>query len=227
MLGQALRKAYTLLPEEVRRALLVRRRSPIWIGAGIVFIHIPKAAGTSINQALYGRFMGHTHALDVERWGSATVKALPSFAIARNPWDRLVSAYRFAKRGAGVGGDIKAAILRPEQYQTPEFERFDTFVTDWLSSRDISRLDYVFQPQSLFVCDQSGKLAVDHVGRVENLAPTLDFIRDSIGRPIELPVSNRSGGAIDYRDFYTPELAALVGRIYAEDARRFGYSFGG
>lgn len=222
----SLRDAYGLLPDGLRRAILVRRRSPVWIDAGIVFIHIPKAAGTSINQVLYGRFMGHMRVVDVRRWAPAAVKSLPSFAITRNPWDRLVSAYRFAIRGTGVGRGIQAAIQQPKQYRIPEFDCFDTFVTEWLSRRDVAKLDYVFQPQSLFVCDKAGRVAVDHLGRIENLGPTLDFVSRTIGRPLKLPVSNRSGAAIDYRDYYTPELSALVGRIYAEDVSRFGYSFG-
>jgi hypothetical protein len=38
--------------------------------------------------------------------------------------------------------------------------------------------------------------------------------------------SNRSGTPVDYRTFYTGELEELVGSIYTEDVRNFGYSFG-
>jgi len=195
----------------------------LWLKAGILFIHVPKAAGTSINEALFGRFMGHARGRDIDRWGSAKLKALPSFAITRNPWDRLVSAYRFAKRGRGVGGGVQAWIWKPEQYQTPEFASFDNFVRDWLAVRNVSDLDPVFQPQSQFVCDDSGRILVDHLGRLENIEPTLDFIHSHIGKRLFIERSNVSGGPIDYRNFYTPETMETVGRLYAEDVQRFGY----
>jgi len=226
MAADLLRNLYYQLPARLQSAILVKRRSSIWLRAGIVFVHIPKAAGTSINHALYGRFMGHVHASDVECWASAKVKSLPSFAVTRNPWDRLVSAYRFARLGRGIGGKVQAGVLRPEQYRTAEFETFERFVRDWLAPRDVERLDGIFQPQWPFVCAPNGNLVVvDHLGRVEDLDPTLEFIRASTGASIELHRSNRSGESADYRGFYTPELADLVARIYRRDVELFSYAF--
>ena len=220
-----LRSLYYHVPEDFRQGVLVRRRSPIWLRKGIVFVHIPKAAGTSINEAIFGRFMGHVRARDIDRWGSDRLKALPCFAVTRNPWDRLVSAYRFARRGRGVGGARQAWVWRPEQYQVPEFATFDSFVKDWLAPRDIARLDPIFQPQSQYTCDAEGTLLVDHVGKLENLAPTIDFVAARAGQKLAVPQANRSGERVDYRSFYSPELADVVGCIYAEDIHRFGYGF--
>ncbi len=220
-----LRSIYYHVPEDIRQGIVVRRRTPLWLRTGIVFIHIPKAAGISINEALFGRAMGHARASDIERWGSDALKALPSFAVTRNPWDRLVSAYRFARRGRGVGGARQAWVWRPEQYQVPECETFDTFVKDWLAPRDIRTLDPIFQPQSLFICDKHGNPLVGHVGRLERLEPTLDFIARAVGHRLEMPEANRSGDRVDYRSFYTPQLVEVVRRLYSEDIERFGYTF--
>lgn len=222
---ELLRHLNSRLPGGLRRALLIRRRTGYWLGAGIVFVHVPKAAGTSINEALYGRFMGHPRAREIVRWAPASVKALPRFSVVRNPWDRLVSAWRFARAGKGVGESYRAGMVRPERYRVPEFETFERFVTEWLAPRDLTRLDGVFQPQWLFLCDRERQLLVDHVGRLEDLGPTLDFVRERTGRTIDLAQANRSGEAVDYRSLYTPQLADLVGRIYADDVRLFGYSF--
>lgn len=220
-----LRNLYHRSPSVLQRAILVRRREAIWRKAGIVFVHIPKAAGTSINLALYGQFMGHVRARDIRLWGSAAVNALPSFAVTRNPWDRLVSAYRFARRGSGIGGDFQAAVHRPEQYRVPEFASFERFVTDWLSKREIAKLDGIFQPQCAFVCGPDEQVLVDHLGRVEDLGATIDFIRRHAGTVPPFDRSNRSGAEIDYRSFYTPQLVDLVGDIYWQDVRTFGYDF--
>lgn len=222
-MSSVFRDLYYHLPRSLRDAVLVKRRSPLWLRAGIVFVHIPKAAGTSVNEALYGRFMGHIPAASIQRWGSAAVNSLPSFAITRNPWDRLVSAYRFAKRGSGVGGG--GAVWHPEQYRVPEFENFELFVTEWLTRRDIAALDYAFQPQALFVTNSNGELLPDYVGKLEDLASTIKFIERQVGTTPLLPKANRSGEKVDFRSFYNPRLVEIVGRVYAEDVNKFGYRF--
>ena len=213
------------LPGGLRRALLARRRARYWLGAGIVFIHVPKAAGTSFNEALYGRFIGHPRASDIQRWAPRAVRALPSFSVTRNPWDRLVSAYRFARRGQGVGGSYRAGMWRPHRYRIAEFESFERFVKEWLAARDVSKLDGVFQPQWLFLCDRRSRVLVDHVGRLDDLGPTYAFIEERIGRFEPIARANRSGDELDYRTLYTPELVRLVGDIYRRDVELFGYDF--
>jgi chondroitin 4-sulfotransferase 11 len=221
---EAVARIYRRVPESVRLAILVKRRERIWLDRGILFIHVPKAAGTSINQALYGMFMGHPRASDVEKWGGDRLRRLPRFAVVRNPWSRLVSAYRFARRGGGIGA-ISAGIRDPEQYRVGGFDSFESFVHEWLAPRDVNRLDGVFRPQYLYVSDRSGRLLVDHVGRLENLVPTYDFIQRTTGETVEPRLTNWSGETVDYRGMYSAEMQSLVGRIYHEDVRRFGYDF--
>jgi hypothetical protein len=221
-----LRNLYHQLPTGFRNAILVKRRSPLWLSAGIVFVHIPKAAGTSINHALYGRFMGHARACEIRKWGSAALNALPTFAVTRNPWDRLLSAYRFARRGRGIGGAYQAAVKSPNQYDRPEFQSFELFVKEWLTDKNLSKLDGIFQPQSLFVCGTSREILVDHVGSLDDLRPTEDFIRRHLPKAPRIGFSNSSGQQIDYRCFYTDDLAEIVARIYRDDIEIFGYRFG-
>lgn len=224
MIPNVVRAAYSRVPEALQRAVLVRRRQPIWVNAGIVFIHIPKAAGTAINEALYGRFMGHVRAADLERWGSPAAKALPRFAITRNPWDRLVSAYRFVTRGGGIGGSNAGRVRHPQQYCGPQFETFERFVNEWLAPREVGKLDPAFRPQHLYVCREEAVI-VDHLGRLEDLAPTYEFLFSTVPHLPPIGHSNRSGEPVDYRTFYNTRLVELVGALYAEDIRRFRYGF--
>ena len=219
------RTVYRSLPSGFQRRVLVARRAPLWIEAGIVFIHVPKAAGTAINEALYGRFMGHVRASDIERWGSPALRALPRFAIVRNPWDRLVSAYRFVKRGGGIGGPHAGRVRRAGQYRVPQFDTFERFVREWLTGRDLAKLDPVFHPQSLYVCGANSDLLVDHLGHYEDLEATYAYLRERLPSLPQFAHSNRSGEAVDYRTFYTPQLAEIAASIYADDVRTFSYSF--
>jgi hypothetical protein len=225
MFPEMIRNAYYRLPDGIQRAILVKRRERIWIEAGIVFIHIPKAAGTSISEALYGSFMGHVRASDVRRWGSAQVNALPSFAVTRNPWDRLVSAYRFTKRLLEKDWKTGAHIPPAVRAQIPDVESFEAFVRDWLAHRDVRRLNLIFRPQSQFVCDSGGNLLVDHLGRVEDIGATYEFLESYVAGLGPMKRENVSGAPVDYRQFYTPRLKELVERIYADDVQRLGYDF--
>jgi hypothetical protein len=219
------REIYYRLPPSLHRAIITRRSSPAWKDAGIIFIHIPKAAGTSISNAIYGRFLGHVRGRDIERWGSAGVRALPSFAVTRNPWGRLVSAFRYGRRLHTQDWSLNTSVPRSVRRQVPQYVDFGSFVTEWLQQHDVTKLNPIYQPQSLFVCDRRGSVLVDHVGRVEDLAPTYEFLGRHGHQIAAIDHSNRSGERVDYRSFYTPELLDIVGRIYADDVERFGYSF--
>lgn len=225
-ISNRIRHAYKAhVPNHIRECVLVRRRKNIFIKNGIVFIHIPKAAGSSISQEIYGRFIGHISACALEQVGSDALLALPRFALARNPWSRSVSAWRFARAGVGSGEGLRAGILNAERYQSSEFASFERFVLDWLPSADLKREDGVFKPQSHYVCGREGKLIVDHLGRVENMAATEDWLERILGRALQIPHVNRSGEKIDYRSFYTAEMRDSIARIYADDLSLFGYDF--
>jgi hypothetical protein len=218
------RGAHSLLPARVRQIALVRRRAKYWRAAGIVFVHVPKAAGTSVTDMLYGRFMGHSRAVDIRRWAPADIRKLPSFSIARNPWSRTVSAYRFAKAGKGRGEGYQAGIRNPEMYDVPEFGTFESFVKEWLTRFDVHALDGVFRPQWTFLYDDERRLLVDHLGRLEDLAPTMDYIRHAAGIDRKLPHLNFTSPD-EYRTFFTPQLVNIVGDLYADDIKLLGYDF--
>lgn len=220
-----LRVIYRSSPEGFRRAMRVRRHAGLWRNAGILFVHVPKCAGTSISETLYGQFTNHVYASDIERWGEVSVKALPSFAVTRNPWDRLLSAYRFAIRGHGEGGDFLVRTWRPEQYQTSAFATFESFVEEWLVDQKVAKLDPIFKPQKLFVCNETGNALVDHVGKVEDLGPTKHWIESITRKVQQFPHHNRSGKPVCYRDFYSKRLINIVGDIYGADATQFDYEF--
>lgn len=223
-LQQHLREA---IPEPLHRAQLAARRAPLMRQAGVIFIHIPKNAGVSINLALYGRFMGHYTAREVARYCPGTWRALPSFALTRNPWERCLSAYRFATQlPAGIAAG-KAQIARPNLYRTPEFISFKCFVRDWLSAEPLARRDQVFRPQVDYVTDKGGRQIVDFIGRVDAMGEVEAWLARTLGRRIAISHENRSAGAAptDYRQAYDDETAEIVGKLYARDAERFGYTF--
>lgn len=222
-----------LVPEPLLNELRAYRRSQSFRDAGVVMIHVPRAAGTSLSFELYGRFIGHFSVTELLAVAPGDVRALPRFAVVRNPWDRLVSAWSFARRGfslvepQSVDADRGAPRIRIRgegQYRVAEFETFERFVREWLDGRDLHGLDGVFRPQVNYVQDATGATPLDFLGRFEQLDLAAAWLAEKTDRPFDLPRLNASERGA-YRQHYAGNLANLVGDIYAADIGAFGYDF--
>lgn len=205
-----------VMPRMVREALLVFRRRLLWRKAGIIFIHVPKNAGSSINDALYGQFMGHIPAQLIHRLAPKSYAELPSFALLRDPMARCRSAYEFAKAGLGTGDGVIAGMHHPEQYAIPEFDSFERFVAEWLPQQDLTKTDPVFRSQSSYICDSNGKVIVNHLGSVEAVADIEAWLSNTLGRTIVVGHTNRTPTE-GTRGEPGPETEATIRRIYKQD----------
>jgi hypothetical protein len=184
-----------------------------------MFVHIPKCAGTSVRQSLFGRGGGH-RPLETFRTmvPPELFKQCFKFTFVRNPWDRLVSAFFFMK---------KCDVERNQRFarrHLSAFNDFDSFVRQWVTRKNVWSFTH-FIPQHHFICiDQ--RLGVDFVGFYENLPEDFATVAEKIGRPTKLRDENRLGGrAKDYRQYYNDETRDIVAKAYAEDIALLGYSF--
>lgn len=75
--------------------------------AEVVFVHVPRTGGTSISQALYGRNLPHLSMAYYQALAGDKLAGLPSFAVIRDPIDRLASAYRFIRAGEHLDHGIQ------------------------------------------------------------------------------------------------------------------------
>src|SRR4051812_11070000 len=70
----------------------------------LIFIHVPRAAGTSIARALYGVQCTRHYSMRYYRDINPTFCAqAESFAVLRDPFDRFASAYAFVRAGGTPG----------------------------------------------------------------------------------------------------------------------------
>lgn len=212
-----------VLPAPLYAAQLVHRRAKYWEKEGLIFIHVPKNGGVSINRALYGRFMGHYTIAEVARWSRDLYASLPSLGLSRNPWARVTSAYQFARAGRSMIDG--AQIHHPQSYQIPVFDNFERFVVEWLDGRDLSKEDLVFRPQSNFLVGTDGRIGVTHVGRLESPVTYTGFLEEVLGRHLEIERLNKTSNEFDYKQAFTLETRNIVARVYAEDIKRFNYDF--
>ena len=222
-----IRRTYdAVVPEIWRQRIHLARGGtdvflPCFRESGSIFIHVPKAAGTSISRALYGINVGHRPASDYQRISPRHFGRYFRFGFVRNPWDRLVSAYEFVR----CGGTDYVKPIPDEAYGGPEFATFPRFVARWLAAADLDHADAVFRPQWTFLCDHDGALLVDHVGRVEQLTTDLAAVEARLGRPIRPARLNVTDDARHWAGYYDDETRQVVADVYRRDIEMFGYEF--
>ncbi|MEL6423784.1 MAG: sulfotransferase family 2 domain-containing protein, partial [Pseudomonadota bacterium] len=180
------------VPRTLYAGQLVQRRKALWQDAGAIFIHVPKCGGTSVNQALYGRHIGHLYAAEIKRFAPRLFAELPTFTIIREPVERLHSAFRFAKAGRAIDAPEGVAMAARHGIPDHALADFDTFVHSWLCKRPLEKRNVVFQPQHIFVCDAVGRPMVDVIGRLDRLEPIEEFLSSSLGRRVSFPRVNVS-----------------------------------
>jgi hypothetical protein len=195
---------------------------PCFAPSQSIFIHIPKAAGTSIARAIYGMNVGHKKIEDYARVSQKELDKYFTYSFVRNPWDRTVSAYNFFRQnGTKYVQPLKNDIFKSEQFST-----FERFVLEWLIEADLSQEDVIFAPQHWYIRNKKRDIAVDYLGKVEQLDLGIAEIGERLNIDIKLEKLNSSKRKEEYRNYYsTPELIDIVAQIYAKDIELFDYTF--
>jgi hypothetical protein len=134
------------------------RMDPVFRAKGLLFIHVPRAAGMSIARALGAAGTRHYSARYFATIDPAWFAATPSFAVIRDPVDRFLSGYSYM-RAAGAEGVHMAAVFAD---QTRHIDSVDAYL-DYLEGKDIFDLDFVMRPQSWFVTGADGKVLVKNL----------------------------------------------------------------
>lgn len=202
------------------------------------FVYVPKVASSSLLATLYAEQVERDPSLDpkplrtdnrkIHSVASGTLAELSAmgdakpytFAVVRNPYARLLSAYR-----------SKIGMARPKTRQRfkgyfdlGEDESFEAVVRrigEWPEDR---RLNWHFAPQSDVL--QLGRIDYDEIMKMEDLPGAFEKVtRRVIGRPLELRYYDvRPTGAGDRTlEAYDPELLAIVNDVFAADFENFGY----
>lgn len=183
-----------------------------------IFVHVPKTAGISIAEAIYGEQPGHYTARYLQTVYGRRYRRYFTFAFVRNPWDRVYSAYRFLRRGGWHPGEAAWAGDHLSEYSD-----FRDFVLRGLAREEIASYLH-FLPQSHFLIGWDGEIGVEFVGRFEALERDFEVVANRLGAELRLPTRNASPPA-DYTRAYDSETRSVVGRLYEEDVERFEYGF--
>ena len=198
-----------------------------------IFFAVPKTGTHSIRQALrphlaeedmeqVGLFVekrfslpqlseiGHGH-LSVNQvrpvLGEQVFNSYFKFAFVRNPFDRFISYCAFMSRDNGRFEADPQAFMR--------------FII-----RDRARLQHLlFRPQFEMLCDAEGRLAMDRIGRVENMQTDYESICARIGVQAQPLAQVNASRHRHFAEYYDDELREMVATVYARDLELFGYRF--
>lgn len=177
------------------------------------FIHVNKAGGTSVCEALaewedcQPLVRDHDQAtIYRDRLGSALWDEMFSFAFIRNPWDRMVSSYEFRRQFLP---DIRA----PHVLAAAKLS-----FRDWmLGPVAADPLDREWSDQLWMVCDLEWRTMVSRIYLYDDLAAGFRDACDRIGIPAtELGSFNQTERGT-YLGYYDAETDALVRERFARD----------
>jgi hypothetical protein len=209
-----------------------------------IFIHIPKNAGSSVQDALmrcepvpwvqraiwraFMAFGSGYQTITIGRIGNRHGRGW--FAGVYNG-HATAGNMRALLPGQIFDGYFKFAIVRnPWDRCVSRYEYYRKLVKPPAGQQLKSFAEFLewdFQPQKRRIADDDGKLLVDFVGRVENLENDLDHVFQTCHLPLKasdvktLNTTERRS----FRDYYDAHTRELVREKYKDDVVSFGYEF--
>jgi hypothetical protein len=190
---------------------------------GIVFVHIPKCAGTSVLKALAGRtrprdhFSYHVY----EQADPARYARSFKFSFVRDPVSRIRSIYTYLRNGGNGTSDAplcEAINLRCHD--------LNGFVEDWLEARHLHIIP-LLRPQAHFIFNgYSGRIEMDFVGRHEHFERDCRSVFDRLGLRADVPFENASPPGSENNasgEAISPSATARIRDLYALDYEVLGY----
>jgi hypothetical protein len=191
-----------------------------------IFIHIPKTAGTSIeqflrdngkNELLFDRFLlnrslQHLTALELKRKLGNVFNSYYKFSIVRNPFDRLLSEYYWTPI-PNIGykyGKTKSEFLDYVRNIVKKQLYFQNNYNDH------------FIPQYMFLCNRRGKLLIDNLFKYEDLDFVKDYLKKKLNIERKFPHLNKTSEE-KTKDYWSESEKEKIYDLYKNDFILFGY----
>lgn len=211
-----------------------------------LFIHIPKNAGMTIRrspnlanfimpasppthkskeytQAVKAHMdsIGDHHGFEHARWRDINPgirSGHDAFAVVRNPWDRVVSRYFFAKK-----------VIEVEKKEPVGKHKIDSFEHFLEERHEWGGMEYMWHrairgwyPQKDYVTDEKGNLKCDMI--------RFDYLNRDLCSYFKIMQMSRARNVTalnegTYKDLYTPETIQIIADWYKDDIDFWGFDF--
>ncbi len=160
-----------------------------------------------------GRLWKHSTLADIEGLvPEAVLDRLFAFTLVRNPWDRAVSYYHWAR--AQRFDHPAVALARHLE--------FAAFI-----AHPVIRAAFRRWPASAWMRRADGREQCAAFIRLEHFAEDAAPLFAHLGFRFDLPRVNESDRRRDWRGYFSDATARIVAEDCAEDIARFGYRFEG
>lgn len=184
-------------------------------GQDVVFVHILKTAGTSVINAIGQDFKLHLPVTEIiRRVGEDKFKNAYSFSFVRNPWDKVYSHYKY-----NVKTNQHLMKTKPVDFNI------------WVKKCYGDEKDYFYYHRQIQFTDQltwlknnKGEIAVDFIGKFENINEDFSIIQKKLNLNEGLPHLNKTQ-KVSYRKQYNQESCELIAKAFKADISYFNYSF--
>jgi len=196
-----------------------------------IFLHIPKTAGTSVEESLYDfhdfDYNDDPHMELLQYYDDMTKEEYDQFfkfTVIRNPFNLLYSTWAYYVRNNGINIEFNEWIKW--RHREP-VSKYKGLVDD--NNNGNFRLTYYMNryPQTFWLVNHDGKFIIDHTLCFENLEEELGevFKRLNLGE-MYLPHANKTfnDDGKRYIEYYDDESIEIVKKEFKIDFDLFGYS---
>jgi len=194
----------------------------------IIFVHIPKTGGTSVEKLFDDSFYGwdekrslwkqHCSIYQMQSVYGIDIRSYYKFAIVRNPWDRAVSDYKWWTRPSSPFFNfLKNTTLEDYLLIRNGYEKINHL------NDSTGRADHFYTQYSFVEID--GRNCIDRIIRFENLQQDFNLVCDEVGeRRQQLPHTNKTNRK-HYSEYYNQKTIDIVSQKYHKDIEYFDYQF--
>jgi hypothetical protein len=127
------------------------------------------------------------------------------FCFVRNPFDRFVSTCFFKNPLIQKNTEKATAIMK------------------LIAKKELKNKSLFYRPQLHYLIDFNGEIAIDFIGKLENMQTDYELICKKINIPILTLDQLNTSTHENYSDYYDKELEQLVLELYFEDFQKFNY----